>query len=59
MQEFVFPGVLSGSATTVYTPANLNQYSQAGTDPVTNGNEHELAKYQNVNYAYINTKNIS
>src|SRR5205823_4256630 len=32
----------------------LNQYTTVGGSTVTNGNEHEIASYQGVNYSYIN-----
>jgi YD repeat-containing protein len=38
-----------------YTPNALNQYTgSVGLDSITNGPEHEIKSYQNVNYSYIN-----
>jgi RHS repeat-associated protein len=46
------------STSTDYQVTNLNQYSQAGNDAVTNGNHHELANYQNTAYSYINDTHL-
>jgi RHS repeat-associated protein len=42
---------------TSYTPNILNEYTTAGTT-VTNGNEHQIAAYQNVQYKYINDERL-
>jgi RHS repeat-associated protein len=54
-------GVSDNGAYTNYTPVGnqLNQYLQVGIDTVTNGNEHEIAVYQNINYTYINDTRLS
>jgi RHS repeat-associated protein len=36
-----------------YSPNNLNQYSQAGPNSVTNGSEHEIAAYAGIAYTYL------
>ena len=41
-----------------YQTTSLNQYWTDGVNNMTNGNEHELAAYQNVNYSYINDSHV-
>jgi RHS repeat-associated protein len=53
--------VVDTGVTTTYTQATggLNQYAQVGTNAVTNGNEHEIALYQNIAYTYVNDERLS
>jgi RHS repeat-associated protein len=49
------------NGTTSYTPNNLNQYQSInnGSDPITNGNEHEVASYKNVSYTYMKDEHLT
>jgi RHS repeat-associated protein len=49
----------SAGPSCTYGTTSLNQYWTTGNDPVTNGNEHELASYQNITYTYINDTHLS
>jgi RHS repeat-associated protein len=42
----------------LYTPNNLNQYTQAESLGVSNGGEHEVSSYQNVAYTYRNNERL-
>jgi RHS repeat-associated protein len=42
----------------VYTPDILNRYGTVGSDTVSNGDEHQIAAYQTVNYTYINDTHL-
>jgi RHS repeat-associated protein len=49
----------SVNGTTAYTPNNLNQYlNTIGADAITNGSEHEVAAYKNINYTYIKDEHL-
>ena len=52
--------VVDTGVSTTYTPNNLNQYTGVGgTNNVTNGLEHEIASYQNINYTYVNDEHLN
>jgi RHS repeat-associated protein len=42
----------------LYSPNNLNQYTQAEGIGVGNGSQHEVSSYQNVSYYYINDERL-
>src|SRR5207237_4128583 len=50
--------VVDTGVTKTYSPNNLNQYTAAQGSTVSNGTEHEVASYKNVNYAYINDERL-
>jgi RHS repeat-associated protein len=41
-----------------YQTTSLNQYWTDGINMITNGSEHEMASYQNVNYTHINDTHL-
>jgi RHS repeat-associated protein len=47
-----------GTTNYTQTAGNLNEYAQVGSDSVGNGNEHQIAAYQAVNYSYINDTHL-
>ena len=47
------------SGTTAYQPNNLNQYiNNIGADAITNGLEHELVSYKNIQYTYMRDEHL-
>ena len=49
------------NGTAYYTPNNLNQYQSInnGSDPITNGPEHEIASYKNASYTYMKDEHLT
>jgi RHS repeat-associated protein len=44
---------------TSYTPNNLNQYiNLVGPDAITNGPQHEISSYKNIDYSYLNDEHL-
>src|SRR4029077_12994846 len=51
----------SVQGTTAYStpvPNYINQYENVGADTVSNGPEHEIASYKNVNYTYLKDEHL-
>ena len=48
----------SVNGNTSYTPNNLNQYTSVTGSTITNGPEHEIASYRNIDYTYLNDEHL-
>jgi RHS repeat-associated protein len=52
----------NGVVVTVYTPNDINQYQSVSinnvADPISNGNQHEVTSYKNVNYTYMKDEHL-
>ncbi len=52
----------NGQVITVYTPNNVNQYGSItinnAADPISNGSQHEVTSYKNVNYTYMKDEHL-
>src|SRR5438105_425211 len=50
--------IVDTGVTKTYSLNSLNEYTAAEGSTVSNGTEHEVASYKNVNYAYINDERL-
>jgi RHS repeat-associated protein len=48
----------SVNGNTSYTPNSFNQYTAVSGSTISNGNEHEIASYRNIDYAYLNDEHL-
>ena len=48
----------SVNGNTSYTPNSFNQYDMVGGNTMTNGPEHEIVSYRNIDYAYLNDEHL-
>jgi RHS repeat-associated protein len=48
----------SVNGNTSYTPNSFNQYTAVSGSTITNGNEHEIASYRNIDYRYLNDEHL-
>jgi RHS repeat-associated protein len=48
----------SVNGNTSYTPNSFNQYTAVSGSTISNGNEHEIASYRNIDYSYLNDEHL-